>query len=38
MVMMDFAHKFEFDVAKVKFAVRKSSVLIGGTTAKLNLG
>jgi hypothetical protein len=23
MVMMDFAHKFEFDVAKVKFAVRE---------------
>jgi hypothetical protein len=38
MVLMDFAHKFNFDLANTKFAVRKSSALIGGTTSKLNVG
>lgn len=38
MVMIDYAHKFAFDLEKTKFSVRKSSALVGGTTAKLNVG
>ncbi len=38
MVLMDFSIKYNFDISKVKFNVRKSSALIGGTTSKLNVG
>ncbi len=38
MVMMDYAQKMNFDLEKTKFSVRRSSALIGGTTAKLNVG
>lgn len=38
MVLIDYAHKFNFDLGKTKFCVRKSSALVGGTTAKLNVG
>lgn len=38
MVMMDYVHKHNIDMAKTKFCVRKSSAMIGGTTARLNVG
>lgn len=38
MVLVDFSNKFNFDLDKTKFGIRKSSALIGGTTAKLNVG
>lgn len=38
MVLVDYSQKFNFDLAKTKFSVRKSSAQVGGTTAKLNVG
>jgi hypothetical protein len=38
MVMMDYVEKYNLDINKVKYFIRKSSGIIGGTTAKLNVG
>ena len=35
---MVYVEKYELDITKVKYTVRKSSGMIGGTTAKLNVG
>ena len=38
MVLIDYANKFNFNIDTVKFSARKSSSLIGGTTAQLKVG
>lgn len=38
MIMIDYVEKYNLDINKVKYIIRKSSVIIGGTTAKLNVG
>jgi len=35
MVMLDFLAKYELKASRVKYQIRKSSTMIGGTTAKL---
>jgi hypothetical protein len=37
MVMMDFLAKNELNITKVKYQIKKSSILIGGTTAKFSI-
>ena len=35
---MDYVERYGLDITKTKYTVRKSSGMIGGTTAKLNIG
>ena len=38
MVTVDFLNKYEYNPEKVTYEIRKSSTMIGGTSAKLEIG
>lgn len=38
MVTIDFLRRYNYDPDQITFAVRKGSIMIGGTTALLKIG